>query len=604
MTRTQTSSPAKRRPRAAAKKPAYKPVDPHKRWRPRDRRGGACGYTFRGKTCTRRGAHYCEPRADRVVTFVASLLVHTKGPSARKAFVLRVWQEFDIVRPLFGEVVWSSEWGRYVRRYRTALICVGRKNGKSELISALIIYLLVGDDEEAAEVYGAAADTKQAGKVFEPALRMVQLSPVLSKRLRHIKNARRLVDETTASHLEIIAADADAQLGHNPHAFYLDEVLSQPDASLWDAMRTAVGARHQPLLICMTTETSKPISFGASMIDEAERIIEDPARAPHAFAFVRRMPKTREDLDRLHRLYKGHPDLPVSLDPFDEANWAWPNPAIDDFLSRNALREEALEAKNNRVKLNSFCQFRLNMRVQAATRYISLDLWDDNVGELAPNPHWIVPKLEGRRAWGGLDLSSKLDLTSWCLLFENGDVWWRYWAPESVIPILNEPTGGLFEQWCDDGWITVTDGDTIDYQQIYDDIEEDHGRFAIERVVYDFWSGEPVRQEVVERTGLDLVESKTTYERMTEPMKEFTRLLKVGEIQHFGNPVSRWMADALEAKTPRDDPDRLRPVKPDREKSGKRIDGMAAFLFALDARQRSVDTTSIYEEQGLMVLGG
>ncbi|MFC4333873.1 terminase large subunit [Salininema proteolyticum] len=515
---------------------------------------------------------------------------------------MKPWQEFEIVRPLFGEVQWSSEWGRYVRRYRTATIVMSRKNGKSALVSGIILYLLVGDDEESAEIYGAAKDTKQAGKVFEPALRMVQLSPVLAHRLRHIKSSRRLIDEQTASQFEVISADADAQLGHNPHGFYLDEVLSQPDGSLWTAMRTAVGARAQPLLICMTTETNEPVSFGADMIDEAERIVEDPARAPHAFAFVRKMPRAQDELDRLARLHADHPDLPVSLDVWDEANWKWANPALDDFLSRNALREEALEARNDRKKENSFRQFRANQRVQTATRYISLDLWDSNIGELALNPAWMLPRLEGRKCWAGLDLSSKLDMTAWCCLFEDGALWWRYWAPESVIPLLNDPTGGAFEQWCDDGWITVTDGDTIDYEQVYDDIETDCNTFAIEQCIYDFWSGEPVRQAVVERTGLDMVESKTTYDRMTEPMKELTRLLKVREFRHFGNPVSRWMADNLEGKTPRDDPDRIRPVKPDRERSGKRIDGMPALLFAIDGRQRAEDTSSVYEQQGLMIL--
>lgn len=536
--------------------------------------------------------------------FFAVLLVHTKGPSARTAFKLRYWQEHEIIRPLFGEVIWSAEWSRYVRRYRTATIVVGRKNGKSELVAGIILYLLVGDDEEAAEVYGAAKDTKQAGKVFEPALRMVQLSPTLRKRLRHIKNARRLLDERTASHFEVITADAEGELGHNPHGFYLDEVLSQRNGSLWTAMRTAVGARTQPLLICMTTETNEPVSFGATMIDEADRVIEDPARAPHAFAYVRKMPRTVDELDRVRRLYTGHPDLPVSLDMTDEANWKWPNPALDDFLSRKALREEALEAANDRTKINSFRQFRLNQRVQTATRYLAMDLWDSCTGELAPTPQWILPRLEGRQCWAGLDLSSKLDLTAWCCLFDDGEIWWRFWAPESVIPLLNEPTGGAFETWCDDGWITVTDGDTIDYQQVYDDIETDHDQFAITNIIYDFWSGEPVRQAIAERTGLELIESKTTYERMTEPMKELTRLLKINSFRHFGNPVARWMADNLEAKTPRDDPDRLRPVKPDREKSGKRIDGMPALLFAIDGRQRGNPHESVYDERGLMSLGG
>lgn len=564
----------------------FSAADHHARWRPHDRKGRVCGYTFRGKTCNRRGAHYCEPRADRVVEFFPGLLVHTKGAYARQAFALRPWQEHDIVRPVFGEVIWSQEWGCYVRRYRVAVIVMGRKNGKSGLLSGTAIYLTVGDDEESAEIYGAAKDSKQAGKVFEPSQRMVQLSPLLNRRLKHNKNARRLIDERTASYYETITADALGELGHNPHGFILDEVLSQPDDSLWNSMRTAAGARTQPLFLCISTETNQPVSFGASMIDEADRVMEDPARAPHMFAYVRKLPRTQDELDRLHRLFPAHPDLPVSTDPFDEANWAWPNPAIDDFLSREALRQEAIEARNDRTKENAFRQFRANQRVQQVTRYVPLDLWDANVGEIAPSPGWLLAKLEGRKCWGGLDLSAKLDLTAWCLLFEDGWIWWRFWAPEDVAPYLDEHTGGQFTQWARDGWVELTDGDTIDYDAVYDAVEVDKDRFNIVDVTYDRWSGEPVRQEIEKRTGLTLVESSTTYERMTHPMTEFMRLLKGHEFAHGGNPVARWMADNLEAKSPTHDPDRVRPVKPQRDHDGRRIDGMPTLFFAIDGRSR------------------
>lgn len=587
MTRRRTSCPA---------------ADPAKRWRPRDRKGRTCGYTFRGCTCTRRGAHYCGPRADRVVAFYRELLVHTKGAHARHAFELAPWQEHEIIRPLYGEVIWSAEWGRYVRRYRVAIVVMARKNGKSAILSGSALYLLVGDDEESAEVYGAAKDTKQAGKVFEPAWRMVQLSPALHKRLAHIKNARRLVDERTASYYETITADAFGELGHNPHGFILDEVLSQPDDSLWNAMRTGAGARVQPLALAITTETNKAVSFGASLIDEADRVAEDPARAPHIFAYVRKLPRSDDELERLHRLYPDHPDLPVSCDPFDERNWRWPNPALDDFLSREALRAEALEARNDRTKENSFRQYRTNQRVQQVTRYISLDLWDANTGELALQPDWVLPKLAGRRCWAGLDLSAKLDLTAWALLFDDGWVAWRFWCPESVAPALDEHTGGQFSVWARDGWVTLTDGDTIDYDRIYDDIEDDHETFRISNITYDKWSGEPVRQQIVARTGLEMYESGTTYERMTAPMKEFMRLLKAEALCHGGNPVARWMADNLEAKSPADDPERVRPVKPSREQSGKRIDGMPALFFAIDSRLRGEPAPSVYESRGLSIL--
>ncbi|MGW1662928.1 terminase large subunit [Streptomyces microflavus] len=587
-----TRPPGRRRARALR-------IDHTKRWRPRSRKGGRCGYTLDGLTCERVGAHYCEPRANRVVQFFAELLVHPAGALANQRFELSPWQEHEIIRPLFGEVHWSDQWGRYVRRYTRATIVMARKNGKSALLSGIALYMLVGDGEESAEIYGAAANTRQAGKVFEPCTKMVRKSPILAARLDHIKNQRRLVDEQTGSHYEVIPADADNELGHSPHCFILDEVLSQPDDSLWKAMRTAAGARTQPLMIAITTETSDQVSFGAEFIDEADRVMEDPARAPHHFAYVRKMPRTVDELERLWRLFPARPELPVSIDPWDEANWHWANPALGSFLSIQSLREEAEEARQNHSAENGFRQFRLNQRVSQITRWIPMDLWDQNAREIAPNPGWITGRLEGQRCWAGLDLSSKLDLTAWSLLFPDGSMTWRFWAPESIADHLDDYTGGAFSDWARDGWITLTDGDTIDYDTIYDDVETDHQLYSIVDVTYDKWCGEPVRQEIVKRTRLKMVESDTTYSRMTPPMAEFMRGLKAKEYAHYGNPVARWMADNLECKSPRDDPDRIRPVKPDRGKTGKRIDGMPSLLFAIDGGMRGMPAPSIYESQGM-----
>ncbi|MFE3855293.1 terminase large subunit [Streptomyces griseorubiginosus] len=600
-TRRPARSKAATRPGRTTRRRVLK-VDHHKRWRPASRRGGTCGYTLDDKTCTKRGAHYCEPRADKVVKFFAELLIHPAGALANTRFVLAHWQEHEIIRPLFGEVHWSDQWGRYVRRYTRATIVMARKNGKSALLSGIALYMLCGDGEESAEIYCAAANTRQAGKVFEPAVKMVRKSPILNARLKHIKNIRRLVDEKTSSHYEAIPSDADNELGHSPHCFILDEVLSQPDATLWDAMVTGAGARHQPLMLAITTETKDGTSFGADMIDEADRVMEDPARAPHHFAFVRKMPRTVDDLERLWRLFPARPELPVSTDPWDEANWAWPNPALGTFLAVQALRQDAAEARTDLSKENAFRQFRLNQRVSQVTRWLSMDLWDSRTGEVAPTPDWVRARLKGQRCWGGLDLSSKLDLTALSLVFQDGSVLWRFWLPESVVGQLDEHTNGRISQWVDEGWITATDGDTIDYDRIYDDIEADHKDFRIVDITYDKWSGEPVRQEIVKRTRLTMVESDTTYLRMTPPMAELMRRLKSkdDELRHFANPVARWMADVVEKKSPRDDPDRMRPVKPDRDKTGKRIDGIPAVLFALDGSMRGLPKKSVYESRGML----
>jgi len=551
-------------PRRKIPPPTFSPPDLDARWRPHHRVGPSCGYVFRGKICDKRGTHYCEPRADRIVSFFDELLVHTKGRWARRRFELDPWQEWEIIRPVFGEVTWSAEWRQYVRRYRVVHIVVARKNGKSELAAGIVLYLLVGDDEEGAEVYGAAKDTKQAGKVADVVNRMRQLSPTLSQRLGFNKNQRRIFDEKTGSYYEVITSDALGELGHNPHGFVLDEVLSQPDGALWDAMRTASGNRTQPLMILLTTETNEPHSFGADMIDEAERVAEDPKRAPHVLAFVRK--------------------IPADADPFDEDNWPLANPALGSFLSREALRQDALDARNDPSKENAYRQFRANQRVAQETRFLQLHIWDANAGEIFTGPDWRRKEYQGRRAWAGLDLSAKLDLTAWAVLTEDYTVFWRFFLPEAALIKLDRPLGGKLVSWARDGWVTVTDGDVIDYEKVYEAIAVDVEHFGLERGFYDKWSGEPVRQEILRRTGFGLEWSETTFARMTVPIEELRRLLQGRLLRHGANPVARWHADSLEVRRPRENGDRVVPVKPERNQAAKRIDGMTALLFAIEAR--------------------
>lgn len=501
------------------------------------------------------------------------MLVHTKGRWARRAFILEDWQEHEIIRPCFGEVIYSTEWKCYIRRYSVLYVVLGRKNGKSELAAGIVLYLLVGDDEEAAEIYGAAKDTGQAKKVADVVDRMRKLSPVLSDRLKFNKNERRIYDETTASYYEVITADALGELGHNPHGFILDEVLSQPDGSLWEAMKTAAGARTQPLFVLITTETNAPESFGAVTIDEAERVQAQPRRAPHVLAYVRKTPK--------------------DADPWDEANWPIANPALGSFLTMRSLREEALEAKNDPTKENSFRQFRLNQRVQQVTRHMPMRLWDACGRELLDA---LTKRVAGKRCYGGLDLASTTDLASLCWLFPfDGTAasphvaLWRYWTPEAQVESLSKHTGGLFEQWVKAGFVTVTDGDWIDFDQIRDEIAGDLDTIAKHALLvgYDPAQAPDMAQWLIKKRGDEFAVPVKQGYALSAALQEIMRLTKARGIEHAGNPVTRWNADGAEVTYPRDNPDTIKLVKPQRLTATVRIDGYAALADALHTQMHA-----------------
>ncbi|MEE2040191.1 terminase large subunit [Nocardiopsis sp. CT-R113] len=557
----------------------------------------ACSWTHDGLTCPEHGNHFCTPRANHAQGFIEEVLVHTKGTYARKPFILTPWQRDDIIRPLFGAVRWSDEYQDYVRQYSTAWIELARKNGKSEIQAAIMLYLLVADGEEEAELYGCARDRDQASLVFNVAKRMVQLSPVLSRRLQ-VKDAnKRIVDPKTASFYQVIAADAAGALGYNPHGVAADEILAWRKRDLWDAMETGMGsgARRQPLMIAATTAGNDPASFAANMHNEMQRIFDMPGRSSHTFVYLRNTPEDE--------------------DPWDEATWKIANPALGDFLSIEKFRQAASDAKNAPEKENAFRQFRLNQWVRQSTRWMPMHLYGENPGTVWAHPDQAREELAGREAYGGLDLSAKFDLTAWCVLLppeEKGgpvDVLWRFWLPEDALPKLDEENDGAFTRWAEQGWLTITEGNIIDYERVYEDIGEDGDHFAFRAAHSDEWSMWPVINKVADLTGLDpeegeIVAYKNTYDRMTPGLNEVMALVKTRRFAHHGNPVASFCFDSVEVRRAPYNPDLIRPDKPERDKSGKRIDGvpvaaMAASAWALNDDDE--DSGSAYEGRGLTV---
>lgn len=543
-----------------------------------------CGFTLDGRTCRKRGRHMCLPRADKAQKFFEEILVHTKGRYARRPFVLAKWQRDDIVRPIFGTVHWSDEHGEYVRVYQIVWIELARKNGKTELLAGIMLYLLVADNEESAEIYGCARDRDQASLAFDVAMRMVQLSPILLRRLTIRSHIRRIIDVRTNSFYQVIAADAAGALGSNPSGVAADEILAWRDRSMWDAQRTGMGsgARRQPLMVAATTAGNDPSGFAAAMHAEMQRVADDPDRAPHIFVFMR--------------------NTPQEADPFDEAVWPHANPALDDFLSREAMRKEALEARNDPAAENGFRQFRLNQWVNQATRWMPMHLYHNSSGDLWLNPQVASARLAGRVAWAGFDLAAKMDLSAWCLVFPGADgepveALWRFWLPEAAVPHLDKYNDGKVSRWVAEGWITQTDGEVVDYDRVYADVEADGKQFRIAGGDCDKWSMYPVIQEIAKRTGLQeersLIPRQNTYADMTPGLTGLMGLVKEQRFHHHGNPVAQWCFDNVEVRRSRDNPELIRPEKPERGSSGKRIDGVPAAALAVGAwlvRGRQVET--------------
>jgi phage terminase large subunit-like protein len=523
-----------------------------------------CGFVWREGdeelVCEEGGRHLCQPRAVRAAGFYRDVLVHTKGRFARKKFLLADWQREEIVRPLFGTVRWEDQLEEYVRQYTLAWLELARKNGKSELVAGGGLFLLVGDDEEEAEVYGAAKDRDQAAIVYQVAKRMVELSPLLSKRLTVIDSKKRIIDPKTGSFYQVVASDAGGNLGKNPSGILFDEVITQPNRELWDDLKTGAGARDQTMMIAATTAGNDPSSMAAEEHLHSERVAADPSVDPARFVFMR--------------------NTPADADWTDEANWYHANPGLGDFLRIQVLRDEAKEAELSPRKQNTFRQFRLNQWVRQVTRWLDMGLWDENAGLVVPE------KLKGLDAYGGLDLASTSDFAAWLLVFpgairEAGGVFAdgvlaRFWLPQAAVEARKD-MAPLLKAWAREGFLSITPGDVISFGDIRRQIDLDMRSFRVRRIGYDRWSATELTQWMQARLGEDQVVGVTqTTSALNAPSKELERRLGLRQLRHGGHPVLRWMADNVQAFT-----DSGGNIKPDRKNSKEKIDGIAALVDAL-----------------------
>lgn len=321
------------------------------------------------------GAAYDEARADRVVRFCARYLKHMKGRWAGQPFTLEDWQEWEIIRPLFGTI--DPATGR--RWYREALIGISRKNGKSELAAAIALYLLVADGEFGAEVYSLAGDRKQASLVYKTAADMAKGSPFRSA-VRVYRSVMEVPE--TSSIYRALSADADLQHGLNPHGAIIDEYHVHRDAEQYEAMRTGTAARLEPLIVTITTAGAEK---RGPLWDLYERATS--GRDSRLFLFWRSVPPGT------------HVD---DLDAFEQANPAsW---VTREFLADQ--RASLPEPVFRRLHGNEWFE-------AGGVLWVSREAWDACEGEVDLDP--------SRPTVIAVDAASKRDTTAVALLQRDDD---------------------------------------------------------------------------------------------------------------------------------------------------------------------------------------
>lgn len=465
------------------------------------------------------------------------------------------------------------------RRFTTALFAISRKNAKSTLSAAVLLYCLCCEAEVGPQVITAATTGDQARIVFNIAHRMVEKTADLREAFTLEPFANAIARYEVGGTFKPINAKASTQDGLNPSHVALDEIHAHKTHDLLNVLQSAAGARANPLFLYTTTEGYENPGPWGELRHFARQVLQGVVEAEH---FLVLYFAVDEEVGK-----KGAPGYRPADDDFDESKWIKANPLIDvNPHLLKAIRKEALEAKAMPGRHAEFKIKRLNRPSAAANGWIDVGRWRKCAGAVD------LEQLRGQPCTAGLDLASTRDLCSFRLVWLIGGVyytWGKRWVPRWSVAQRTERGAVPYAAWVASGHLTQTDGDVVDYAVVEKDIREAFAAFHPTAIGYDRWNATDLCNRLIadELPMVEFIQGPKSYH---PAMQALERAYIAGKFRHGGDPVLTWCASNIVART-----DQNMNMAPDKKRSPEKIDDMSALLMAIGVGLGEVSETSFWE---------
>lgn len=516
---------------------------------------------------------------------------HIKGPKAKVVGIddegRPLWQTLElepwqcwVLTTLYG---WKRV-GTNLRRFRIGLILVPRKNAKSTIGAAVLLFMLAPDGEMGAECYSAATTRPQASIVarlaWDMAFRTPEYREYFGVKLGS-KTSRSLEVPEVASKSEPLSADAETLDGLNVHCAVVDELHAHRTRDLWDVLDTATGAREQPMLLPITTAGTNTAGICFEQVTYLQKILQRVVTDESYFGIYYTLDEG-DDPYAVSSFKKSNPNYGVSVKP-------------DDLL-RKATRAKAIPSARN-----NFLTKHHNIFCKADVAWLDMDAF-----KKCANAKLRIEDFVEYPCWLGVDLAEVRDVAALVALFKLGPS--RYVAfPFLYLPeetIEKSPIAQM-SGWVEEGHLIKTDGNIADFLRIENDIVDLCGRFNVQAVCFDRALAAQMQQSLQRREGIpEILTVAQNLQVMTGAMQSVERLVMAGpnSFQHPDNPCFTWMFSNV--VTRKNDKDEMYPKKAGGKDSPNKIDGPVATFNALSVAEASDGGAGAdaYDEEGVFTV--
>ncbi len=499
-------------------------------------------------------------RGERVCQFIETYCVTPEGQHIGKPMKLEPFQRKFILEIYDNPV-----------KTHTAYLSIARKNGKTGLIAAILLAHLAGPEAvQNSQIVSGARSKDQAAVIFELARKMVELSPKLSQVVRVQPSGKRLIGLNRNVQYRALAAEGKTAHGLSPILAILDEVgqVTGPTDDFVSAITTAQGAYENPLLIAISTQAPTDADLFSIWID-AQKNAPDPRVVSHIY------------------------EAPADCELDDRQAWVAANPAMGKFRSIGDIEKQCRQAMEMPANEPEFRNLILNQRVEASSPFVSPSVWKGNGA--------TPDSVEGKRVWGGLDLSSVNDLTALVLVTEEGDVHSEFWLPSEGLAEKSRKDHVPYDLWAKQGHLNTTPGRAIEYEFVAEFLRGLFDRCDVQAIAFDRALFVHLRPWLVKANFSDAeLEKFIPYGQgtlsMTPALRELEVKLLGKRLKHGNHPILEMCA--RNAVVVGDSGAR----KFDKRKLHGRIDGMVALAMAVAMLPNEGTGPSVYEERGVLSL--
>ena len=492
-----------------------------------------------------------EKKAQRFFDFTECLKLY-KDKWAGTKLKLQPWQCF-VLGNIYGWV--DRETGK--RRFTKAFIFVGRKNGKSVMVSTSLLWDIL--TTAGSESYCVATKRDQAKIVFENCKEMVKQNEGLQKRLAYYRSTNRIVCEHTASKIEALSSDYDSMDGLNPSCVVVDECSAMKNYNMIKVLQSGMYARPEPLMIEITSGSDDLYSVGRQEYERSAKIRQGTIEADDYFCIL------------------------YTLDPKDDwkdpKNYIKANPNLDVSISLDALIKARDEALQQPSLEGEFRTKNLGQFISPISVWIPYKTWNNCVenANLYKFPEKEIPQ---SICVGAVDLAERFDMTAYTLYFYFPSIRkffakHRIYFPSEQIENKMKKDSPMMLKWIEQGFVTPTPGSITNYGVMFNDIKEDLNKYPIIDISYDPYNAVSLINEI--GPYVDLIEVPQTMKNISPMAKDWEAAIINREIVD-DNPVMKWMVSNTKINT--DLNGNIKPVKDAGSNvSSKRIDCVITSLM-------------------------